>query len=121
MFHTTLAKKIIRRVPEGLCTYCSGTGLGEEIADMGEAFFRGSEFPTPIKTCTSCGGSGQTRPKTKLTTLGLLLLFLLPAIIALSFSRKRLTAILYLGVLFALGALLLRAIHRFERTEETTK
>jgi len=78
-FHPMLKMKAIRQVPERLCKRCTGTGNGEEIADLGEAPWYGGEFP--IRTCNSCSGSGMTIAKTEITALGMALLLVILAVI----------------------------------------
>jgi hypothetical protein len=77
LFPSALKIKAIRRVPEGSCKRCGGTGNGEEIADLGEALFNGGEFP--IRECKSCRGSGMATERTEITVLGLTLLFVILA------------------------------------------
>jgi hypothetical protein len=79
LFHLALKIKAVRKVPEGICKRCLGSGNGEEIADLGEALCHSSEFPS--RKCSSCGGSGMAISKTETTALGLLLLLLIPAAI----------------------------------------
>jgi hypothetical protein len=62
---------MLQQVPEGLCSHCSGTGQGEEIADLGEARWNGATFA--IKACRSCHGTGMVSSQTRVTRCGILL------------------------------------------------
>jgi hypothetical protein len=72
LFHSLLKATVIRQLPEGMCQRCVGTGFGEEVADMGEALWRGADFP--IRECNSCSGTGMAAAKTQITALGWMLL-----------------------------------------------
>jgi len=91
LFHLMLKTKAIRQAPECMCKRCGGTGNGEEMADLGEALWN-AEFP--LKKCNSCGGSGMTIVKTKITALGIVLLLVMAAAIWACPPRLRLILIL---------------------------
>jgi len=86
MFRFGLSIKAIRQVPEGICGRCEGTGAGEALADLGEAFSKGLEFP--IAACKSCSGTGMAVAKAQVTPLGGLLLF---PIAAAMYHNSRIT------------------------------
>jgi hypothetical protein len=91
--NSLLKTKAIRLVPEGMCKRCAGTGNGEEMADLGESFSHGAEFP--IRQCNSCSGSGMSIAKTEITALGWTLLVAILAGIWASPPSMRLILILF--------------------------
>jgi hypothetical protein len=113
-FDFALKTKAIRRVPEGMCKSCQGTGNGEEIADLGEAFCHGE---LPMKKCASCGGGGMSFAKAETTPRGRLLLLLLVAG-AMWVFPERILLILTLSVVSI--AAIEAMVRRYRDSEETT-
>jgi hypothetical protein len=112
MFHLALKIKVIRKVPEGICKYCSGTGNGEEVADLGEALCHCSEFPP--RRCATCGGTGMSIGKTETTAPGRLLLVLIPVAIW-AFPERTL---LILTMSFASITAIQLTLRRYQYSEE---
>lgn len=63
---------------EGMCKRCAGTGFGEDVADLGEAYFDGTELP--VAKCKACGGSGMARDRSEASAFGSALLIALLAV-----------------------------------------
>lgn len=114
LFHLALKIKVIRKVPEGICKYCSGTGNGEEVADLGEALCHCSEFPP--RRCATCGGTGMSIGKTETTAWGRLQLALIPVAIWAFPERTLLILTLSLASIAAIQL----TLHRYRYSEEKT-
>ncbi len=94
MFRFGLNINVIRQVPEGVCRRCDGTGAGEALAELGEAFSKGLDFP--IRACKACSGTGMAVAKAHVTALGALLLF--PIAAAMYHNARKTTATSHLTV-----------------------
>jgi hypothetical protein len=89
-----LRMKAIRQVPDGLCSRCDGTGAGEALGELGEAFSHGGELP--IDDCKSCSGTGMAMARVEVTGLGLMLLF--PIAVAVYQNKRKRTSRLIVPV-----------------------
>jgi hypothetical protein len=106
MYRSALKTGVFRRMPEGLCSPCSGTGRGEEIADCGEVWE--SEGTLAIRDCGSCRGTGMALAKTRITVLGAVLA-LMPVAVTWPFAGSiRWTGVALLVCRVALNGVLSR-------------
>jgi hypothetical protein len=85
MFRLSLRMNAVRQVSEGICARCDGSGAGEALADLGEAFSRGARVP--VRECKSCSGTGMRSATVEVSPLGILLLF--PIAVAMYQNARR--------------------------------
>jgi hypothetical protein len=105
MYRSALKSGAFQRMPEGLCSYCSGTGRGEEIGDCGEI----CDYSTfAIRDCGSCAGTGMALAKTRITALGAVLGFMVAGVIWPFAGSIRWLGVMLLVSGFALNGVLSR-------------
>lgn len=75
-FRLALRIKAIRQVPNGMCRRCAGTGSADEVIDLGDSRSQSSAYP--IRMCGSCTGTGMATAHVEITSVGLLLVCLVP-------------------------------------------